>query len=126
MPYCQNCGTKNDEGTEFCVNCQQPLYDTRRRRARRDGRYGDEGRRDGCYGAESPEQECFGLPHGGIIVGIFFGLLLLIAGVILILQKVLGIAINVNGDLIWPVLLVVFAVLIIAGAIYQIRHRSKK
>ena len=116
MPYCQNCGTKNDEGIEFCVNCHNPLYDTRRRRARRDG----------CYGAESPEQECFGLPHGGIIVGIFFGLLLLIVGVVLILQNVLGIPMNVNGQLVGPVVLIVIAILIIAGAIYQIRRRSKK
>ncbi|MEI7826514.1 MAG: zinc ribbon domain-containing protein [Euryarchaeota archaeon] len=116
MPYCQNCGTKNDEGVEFCINCHNPLYDTRRRRARRDG----------CYGDEGPEQECFGLPHGGIIVGIIFGLLLLIAGVILILQKVFGIAINFNGELVWPVVMIAIAVLIIAGAIYQIRRRSQK
>lgn len=119
MPYCHNCGTKNDEGVQYCINCQQPLYDTRRKRARRDDC-------DGCYGDEGPEQECFGLPHGGIIVGVIFGLLLLIAGVILIFQNVLGIAININGQLIWPVMLIVFAVLVIAGAIYQMRRRSKK
>jgi hypothetical protein len=115
MPYCQNCGTKNEEGVQVCINCREPLYDTRRRRTRRDG----------CYGEERPEQECFGLPHGGIIVGIFFGLLLLIVGVGLILQNVLGIAINVNGALIGPVVLIFIAILIIAGAIYQLRRRSK-
>jgi hypothetical protein len=112
MPYCQNCGTKNEPGVENCVNCQQPLYDTRRRRTRRDG----------CYGEERPEQECFGLPHGGIIVGIFFGLLLLIVAVGLILQNVLGVAIN--GQLIGPVVLIFIAILIIAGAIYQLRSRK--
>jgi hypothetical protein len=117
MPYCQNCGTKNDEGVQSCVNCQQPLYDRRRRRARRDGC-------EGCYGDEGPEQECFGLPHGGIIVGILFGSLLLIAGVILILQRVLGIAINVDGELVGPVVMIAIAILIIAGAIYQIRRRK--
>ncbi|MGZ4848452.1 MAG: zinc ribbon domain-containing protein [Halobacteriota archaeon] len=25
MPYCPNCGTKNEEGAEICTNCQQPL-----------------------------------------------------------------------------------------------------
>lgn len=114
MPYCQNCGTKNAEGVEFCTNCQQPLYDARRRHTRRDG----------CYGEERPEHECFGLPHGGIIVGILFGLLLLIVGVGLILQNVLGIAINVNGQLIGPVVLIFIAILIIAGAIYQLRSRK--
>jgi hypothetical protein len=115
MPYCQNCGTKNEEGVQVCINCREPLYDTRRRRTRRDG----------CYGEERPEQECFGLPHGGIIFGIFFGLLLLIVGVGLILQNVLGIAINVNEALIGPVVLIFIAILIIAGAIYQLRRRSK-
>jgi hypothetical protein len=100
---------------QVCINCREPLYDTRRRRTRRDG----------CYGEERPEQECFGLPHGGIIFGIFFGLLLLIVGVGLILQNVLGIAINVNGALIGPVVLIFIAILIIAGAIYQLRRRSK-
>jgi hypothetical protein len=114
MPYCQNCGTKNAEGAEICTNCQQPLYDTRRRRTRRDG----------CYGEERPEQECFGLPHGGLIVGIFFGLLLLIAGIVLILQNVLGIQIDANGQLIGPVVLIFIAILIIAGAIYQFRSRK--
>ncbi len=114
MPYCQNCGTKNEEGVEFCSNCQQPLYDTRRRRTRHDG----------CYGEEREEQECFGLPHGGIIFGIFFGLILLIAGVVLILQNVLGIPVNVNGQLIGPVVLIAIAILIIAGAIYQLGRRK--
>jgi hypothetical protein len=116
MPYCQNCGTKNTEGAEICVNCQQPLYDTRRRRTRRDG----------CYGEERPEQECFGLPHGGIIVGILFGSLLLIAGVLLILQNVFGIAINVNGGLIGPLVIIAIAILILAGAIYQYQTRRRK
>ncbi|MGZ4927944.1 MAG: hypothetical protein ACXV76_06640, partial [Halobacteriota archaeon] len=62
--------------------------------------------------------------HGGIIVGILFGLLLLIAGVGLILQNVFGIAINANGQLIGPVVLIFIAILIIAGAIYQLRSRK--
>jgi hypothetical protein len=114
MPYCPNCGTKNEEGAEVCVNCQQPLYETRRRRTRREG----------CYGApraERPEEECFGLPHGGIIVGIIFGLLLLIGGILLILQQTLGI--SVSGALIGPAILIIIAILILAGAIYQLGRR---
>ena len=59
-----------------------------------------------------------------MIVGIFFGLLLLIVGVALIFQNVLGIAINVNGALIGPVVLIFIAILIIAGAIYQLSRRK--
>jgi len=115
MPYCQNCGTKNEEGAQFCVNCQEPLYQTRRRRARHDGCYGPRGE-------QRPEEECFGLPHGSIIVGIIFGLILLIGGILLILQQTLGI--SVNGQLIGPVILIVIAVLILAGALYQLGRRS--
>jgi len=49
-------------------------------------------------------------------------LLLLIVAVGLILQNVLGVAIN--GQLIGPVVLIFIAILIIAGAIYQLRSRK--
>ena len=47
MVYCSKCGTNNEEGTEFCVNCGAALYPERgwRRPEKRD--------------------ECFGLPRGG-------------------------------------------------------------
>jgi uncharacterized integral membrane protein len=112
MPYCQNCGTKNEEGVEFCTKCQQPLYDTRRRRTRHDG----------CYGEGRPEQGCFGLPHGGIIVGILFGLILLIYGVSWVLSITLGI--SFSGQLVGPLIVIAIAILIIAGAIYQLRRRK--
>ncbi|MGA7075144.1 MAG: zinc ribbon domain-containing protein [Halobacteriota archaeon] len=115
MPYCQNCGTKNDEGAEICVNCRQPLYDTRRRRARRDGCYGPRGE-------QRHEEECFGLPYGGAIVGILFGLILLISGVAWVLSLTLGI--SFNGALVGPLIAIAIAILIIAGAIYQLRHRK--
>jgi uncharacterized membrane protein YvbJ len=111
MPYCPNCGTKNEEGAEICTNCQQRLYETRRRRTRRDG----------CYGEQRPEEECFGLPHGSIIVGIIFGLILLVAGILLILQTTLGI--SISGQLIGPVILIIIAILILAGALYQLGRR---
>lgn len=110
MPYCPNCGTKNEEGAEVCTNCQQPLYERRRRRTRRDD----------CYGEQRPEDECFGLPHGRVIVGIIFGLLLLIGGILLFLQQTLGI--SVNGQLVGPLILIVIAILILAGALSQLRR----
>jgi hypothetical protein len=51
-------------------------------------------------------------------------LLLLIGGIIAALQNVLGIPINVNGQLIGPVIIIAIAILILAGAIYQLRHRK--
>ncbi len=114
MPYCQSCGTKNEQGEQVCVNCGASLYDTRRRR----------GRRDGCYGSrdeERPEEECFGLPHGNAIVGILFGIIILIAAIAWILSLTLGI--TFNGAFVGPIIAIIIAALIIAGAIYQLRRR---
>lgn len=87
MPYCQNCGTKNEEGAQVCVNCREPLYDTRRRRARHDGCYGPRGE-------QHHKEECFGPPDGGAIVGILFGFIILIFGVASVLSLTLGISFN--------------------------------
>ena len=115
MPYCQNCGTKNEEGAQVCVNCREPLYDTRRRRARHDGCYGPRGER-------RPEEECFGLPYGGAIVGILFGLILLIYGAAWVVSLTLGI--SLNGQLVGPLIAITIGILILAGAIYRLSHRS--
>jgi len=88
------------------------LYDTSRRRTRRDG----------CYGEDRPEHECFGLPHGGIIVGLLFGLIILIYGVAWALSVTLGI--TFSGQLVGPLIAILIAILIIAGAIYQLRRRK--
>jgi len=114
MPYCPNCGTKNEEGAETCVNCGASLYDRRRRH----------GRRDGCYGSrdEEHQEECFGLPHGSAIVGILFGVAILILAVAWILSLTLGISINL-GVFVGPIVALIVAILLIAGAIYQLRRR---
>ncbi len=114
MPYCQSCGTKNEQGEQVCTNCGASLYDRGRRRDRRDG----------CYGSrdeERPGEECFGLPHGNVIVGIIFGILILIGAILWILSLAFGIAFNTT--LVGPIIAIVIAVLIIAGAIYQLRRR---
>jgi hypothetical protein len=61
--------------------------------------------------------ECFGLPHGGLIVGLFFGVLLILFGIS-----------SIFGFDIWmyigPVVIVVAGILIIAGALYSYSRRS--
>jgi ribosomal protein L40E len=107
MVYCPKCGTKNEDSATFCVKCGANLQTdtvttrwTERRKA---------------------EQECFGLPHGGAIVGIVFGVIILIFGVFLVLQQA---GVIVGADFPWFLLIIILGVLMIAGAVYTM-SRSK-
>ena len=106
MVYCPKCGTKNEDTADFCANCganlQTGTVTTRQ------------------YERRKAEQECFGLPHGGAIAGIIIGLIILLWGVYMILQQTGVITGNVNF---WVILIIIFGVLMIAGAIYQMTHR---
>ena len=102
MVYCTKCGTKNEEGATICVNCQQPLVDNYRamRRQRR-----------------KAEDDCFGLPHGGIIAGLIFGLIIILFGVSSLL--------NIDfGDYFWPFIIIIFGLLMFVGALYRYTRRS--
>lgn len=99
MVYCTKCGTKNEEDAAVCVKCQQPLgsYQPVKHERRR------------------TEDECFGLPHGGAIVG-------LIIGIIIILW---GVSSFVEIDLeLWPVIVIIFGILIVAGALYKYSRKT--
>ena len=107
MVYCAKCGTKNEDTAEFCVKCGASLITgtvTSRRYERR-----------------RAEQECFGLPHGGSIAGIVIGMIVLLWGVSMLLQQTGWISQTIN---LWWLIIIVFGVLMIAGAIYKIT-RSK-
>ena len=52
MVYCSECGTENEEGTQYCVKCRANLRPGRSRIGQPEGR-----------------DMCFGLPHGGSIYG---------------------------------------------------------
>jgi hypothetical protein len=66
------------------------------------------------------EQECFGLPHGGAIVGIAIGAIILIWGFITFAQQTGVITQTVN---VWPIALIIFGILIVIGAIYGLSRR---
>jgi uncharacterized membrane protein YvbJ len=72
MVYCHECGTKNDEEAEYCSKCGALLKNSDDRdviyRHRRDRRYRN-------------RNEYFGLPNGGMVVGLIFGVLLILFGV---------------------------------------------
>jgi len=103
MVYCTKCGTSNPDNAEACSNCGAKLYST----------------------GESPhyrrmENECIGLPHGGAIVGLAIGLIIVFAGIIWLLQQAGVISPSYNA---WPLAAIVFGVLIIVAAIYAFRRR---
>ena len=109
MVYCTKCGTKNEDTAVVCTNCganmQTGTYVSRRRERRR------------------AEQECFGLPHGGAIAGLFFGAIIIIAGLLFALQE-WDVIEEINWDQIWPFIIIAFGILMVAGAIYGYSRRS--
>ncbi len=105
MVYCTKCGTKNPDDATTCSNCGAPLNPTMRERRGEYRRY---------------EDECFGLPHGGAIVGIVIGAIILLAGLIIVLQQADLIPPDVS---IWPLVLIIFGLLIVIGAIFSTRRR---
>lgn len=106
MVYCSKCGTKNDDTAVVCTNCgatlQTGTYASRRYERRR------------------AEQECFGLPHGGAIVGIAIGVIVLIWGFTILAQQTGLITQPID---IWPIALIIVGILVIVGAIYGLSRR---
>jgi tetrahydromethanopterin S-methyltransferase subunit E len=62
------------------------------------------------------ENECFGLPHGGAIVGVIFGIIVVIIG----LAIISGVTIS---QYIGPMIMVIIGILIVVGALYGMRRR---
>lgn len=103
MVYCTKCGKENLDEAKYCVNCgvtlqPESIEPMERRR----------------------EQECFGLPHGGAIVGIIFGVILIFWALFEVLKQARIIPIYLE---IWPLAVIVFGILIVIGAIYGMRSR---
>lgn len=120
MVYCTKCGTKNPDDAQVCSQCGASLYavgkEEQQQRVERE-----------CFGTRRRgepyrrmEQECFGLPHGGAIVGIAIGLIILLAGLIWLLQQVELIPKSME---VWPFAIIIFGILIVAGALYGMRRR---
>jgi uncharacterized membrane protein YvbJ len=97
LVYCQKCGTKNEDNADFCAKCGANLQTGTQVSHRRERR--------------KAEQDCFGLPNGGAIAGIILGILILIWG----LTMILDITFNF-----WYIILIIFGILMVAGALYKI------
>jgi uncharacterized membrane protein YvbJ len=105
MTYCEKCGMQNDDNALYCKNCGNPLS----------GAAAGQGVR-ASPSRHQMEDECFGLPNGGAIVGLIFGVLLILIGLFWFL------GINFWSNF-WYLLLIIVGVLIVAGAIHRGSHR---
>jgi uncharacterized membrane protein YvbJ len=104
MVYCPKCGTKNEDIAEFCVKCGASLQ-TGTPTSRR-------------YERRRVEEECFGLPHGGAIVGVVIGVVILLWGVFMLAQQTGWINQTLNFNF-WYIIIIVIGILIVAGAVYR-------
>lgn len=106
MVYCSRCGTQNPDTNVHCTNCGAPLYTVGERYPGSDREH-----------YRKMENECFGLPNGGMIVGIVIGIIIVLIGLSFLLQTY-GIKLDF-----WPFIIIIFGVLIVAGALYSRRQQ---
>lgn len=107
MVYCTKCGTKNEDTALVCIKCGASLetgtYESRRYERRR------------------VESECFGLPHGGIILGLVIGVLILLWG-FWEFMHIVNPTVFPSAN-IWPLVIIVLGLLIVLGALYRLTRR---
>ena len=121
MVYCTECGTKN-EATETCVNCGAKLEVLRGKNLEKriEDAAEEFGKRAEAWGesfGKRAENECFGLPHGDTIFGLVIGIIIILVGI----SSLAGIDLEF-----WPLILIIFGVLIFGGAIYSLTQNRKQ
>jgi uncharacterized membrane protein YvbJ len=120
MVYCTRCGTKNADDAKVCSQCGAALYAV--------GESGPARRaEDECFGSRRHgepyrrvEHECFGIPRGGVIVGIIIGAIIVLSGISILLQTIYP---QMPAIPWWPLVVIIFGILVIIGAIYGLRRR---
>ena len=111
MVYCSKCGAQNPENVNACSNCGAPLYTVGQKYSGSEREH-----------YRKVEGECFGLPNGGMIGGLVFGVIIILVGLGLFLQTY-GISIS---NYVWPLIIVIFGTLMVAGALYRLRRNSSR
>jgi len=119
MVFCSKCGTKNEDSAKYCVKCSAKLKVSMEEslEKRIENRAEEFGKRAEAWGenfGKRTEQECFGLPHGGTIFGLIIGFIIIFVGV----SSLVDIDIEF-----WPLIIIIFGVLIVVGAIYSLTQR---
>ena len=119
MVYCTKCGAQNDDDADHCSSCGASL-----RVARREKRGWEEeievraeelGERAERFG-RNMEDECFGLPGGASIIGVLFGLAIILLGARELFDW------NVDFG---PFAIIAVGILILVGALYQRNKRGR-
>ena len=64
------------------------------------------------------EDECLGIPRRSSVASLVFGIIIILVGLSLFIQEVYDIAIPW-----WPLIIVLFGILVIIGALYGFRRR---
>jgi ribosomal protein L40E len=133
MVNCPKCGTENGETAVYCVNCGAKLERPKDERwdksmekwgedfGKRAEKWGEEfGKRAEEWGdnfGRRTDRGCFGLPHGGLVFGLLIGAIVILVGVFALLSGLESLR------YFWPLLLVVFGLMIAAGALYSLTRR---
>ena len=115
MVYCSECGTKNEESAENCIKCSAKLKVPGKKSIEEGAE--EFGKRAEAWGksfGKRPEEECFGLPHGGTIFGLIIGIIIIAVGVTSLAKIPLDF---------WSLLIIVFGVLVLGGAIYTLTRK---
>ena len=98
LVYCTKCGAENEENALNCASCGEPLREEIRSRRYRRRRRDD----DLCFGSE-----------GGSKIGIFIGLMIILAGASELLQGTFWWA---SWDKLWPIPVILFGLFIVYNA----------
>ena len=103
MVYCVKCGIENPDDAKVCTRCEASLNSVG------DGEH-----------YKRIEDECFGIPRGSTVVGLAFGIIILLVGGIWFLQQAQLIPETVE---IRPFVLMTFGILTIVSALYGLCRR---
>jgi ribosomal protein L40E len=128
MVYCTKCGTQNKDDAKYCTQCGSTLEVSREKSLeQRAEEWGEEfGRRAEEWGEDygrRVEVECFGLPHGGVIAGLLFGIIVIIVGLSFVPGLIPPEVRMAVEPYFWPTIIIIVGVLVIAGALYRLRRR---
>ena len=123
MVYCTKCGTRNPDDARHCSDCGASLEVSREesfeKRAEKWGEeFGKQMEQVGGEFGKRMEEECFGLPYGRAVVGIVFGVFIILIGLAIFMGQDIG-------QWIGPSAAVVIGMLIVAGAIYGLTRRRR-